>query len=163
MPPTVFHITTATRPRTRDILSYAQKITHAPALPRLENASRPSSMTLSTTRFDVRADPRQRDPALERILPRVATATAGRTVPCKDPKPHRRRALAEGFLAPGLAFWVPGSGDANDLVSSGSTNGPDCGGPEVGYGRGRPGRPRPREEFAPLVGGWLVAREYHSH
>jgi hypothetical protein len=93
----------------------------------------------------------QRDPALERILPRVATATAGRTVPCKDPKPHRRRALAEGFLAPGLAFWVPGSGDASDLFSSGSTNGPDCDGPEVGYGHGRQGRPRPREELAPLV------------
>jgi hypothetical protein len=92
----------------------------------------------------------QRDPALERILPRVATATARRIIPCKDPKPHRRRALAEGFLAPGLAFWVLGSGDGSNVVSFGSTDEPDCEVSEVGYGRGHLGPP-PREDFAPLV------------
>jgi hypothetical protein len=93
----------------------------------------------------------QRDPALERLLPRVATASAGRTLPCKDPKPHRRRALGEGFLAPGLAFWVPGSGDGSDLVSSGSGDEPDCDVSGGMRGGGSRVKPSPREDFAPLA------------
>jgi hypothetical protein len=99
----------------------------------------------------------QRDPALERSLPRVSTATAGRTLPCKDPKPHRQRALAEGFLAPGLAFWVPGSGDGSDLVSFGPGDDTDCDPPGSGmHGSGHRWVPRPRDELAPLVREWLA-------
>jgi hypothetical protein len=53
----------------------------------------------------------QRDPALERILPRLATYEAPSRIACDPGSSHRDRARSDGFLALGLSFSVPGSGE----------------------------------------------------
>jgi hypothetical protein len=54
------------------------------------------------------------DAALARELPRLATAD-DHMMNCEASGEHRSVALAGGFLAPGLVFWVPGTGDAESI------------------------------------------------
>jgi hypothetical protein len=56
------------------------------------------------------------DPALERILPRLATAEAGQSLACDVSQRLQDRAQHDGFLAPGLALWIGGSGEFDDGV-----------------------------------------------
>jgi hypothetical protein len=56
----------------------------------------------------------QQDRTFERMLPRIATSDVN-VMECHSTHEHMRRALREGFLAPGLRFWVPGSGDTDEI------------------------------------------------
>ncbi len=99
-----------------------------------------------------------RDAAFERSLPRIATARGTHRIDCKSPRSHRARALAEGFLAPALAFWVAGSGDSRDLVSSAMND--DCwelGDPGGSFSGGRGSVSMPRDDLTPRAGEALAA------
>ncbi len=77
-----------------------------------------------------------RDPAFDRILPRIATGDAANELGCVDANLHRDRALRDGFLAPRLSFWIPGSGETEGVrVTEGDET--DC---VAGTGHGRLGR-----------------------
>jgi hypothetical protein len=88
------------------------------------------------------------DPAFQRIARRLATAEVqgGQEVECRDSPLHRQEALREGFLAPGLAFWVPGSGDLGSVnPSPGDWNFCDN---ARGRGEGK-SQPQPVPDLAP--------------
>jgi len=80
----------------------------------------------------------QRDPSFERMLPRIGTSD--NLMECHASDAHAQRALREGFLAPGLRFWVPGSGDVDESFSAVSDDGCARG---VWRGRGT-GSPMPK-------------------
>jgi hypothetical protein len=71
-------------------------------------------------KVDLRLRP---DASLARELPRLVTAD-DETMSCSASAEHRSVALASGFLAPGLVFRVPGTGDAVGIGGGGFE--PDC-------------------------------------
>jgi hypothetical protein len=85
----------------------------------------------------------QRDPSFERLLPRIATSD-GDLMECHASDDHLRRALRERFLAPGLRFWLSGSGDTDELTWGSSGSYDPCGGGASGGGIG-PRLPKPDE------------------
>jgi hypothetical protein len=92
------------------------------------------------------------DAGLQRILPRVATSDSN-LMDCVSSDRHAKRALAEGFLAPGLELRVPGSGDIENVGVAGG-DGSNCG-PPVVHGGGRVVAPAPSD----LPHGIFVALE----
>ncbi|HSS40610.1 MAG TPA: vWA domain-containing protein, partial [Polyangia bacterium] len=82
--------------------------------------------------------PLRPDVSLSRELPRLATAD-DQTMNCSTTAHHERVALAGGFLAPGLVFWIPGTGDGFATGVGGID--PDC---SAGFSGGGTG-PRPPE------------------
>lgn len=83
------------------------------------------------------------DATLARELPRLATAD-GETMACAASGEHHAAvALAGGFLAPGLVFWVPGAGEIENFGTSGSDS--DCSGGLSGSSRAAP--PPPRQDL----------------
>ena len=89
--------------------------------------------------------PLRPDPVFERRLPRLATSQ-GELVSCHPSERHRKVALADGFLAPGLVFWVSGTGEMEEVGQGGS--GGDCEEGATLGGRGT-ATPRPRQALAP--------------
>ncbi len=85
----------------------------------------------------------QRDPSFERMLPRIGTSD--NLMECHVSDAHAQRALREGFLAPGLRFWVSGSGDIDESFGAVSDDGCDRG---VWRGRGT-GSPMPKPADLP--------------
>lgn len=82
------------------------------------------------------------DAELARELPRLATAD-DETMNCSTSgEGHRRLALERGFLAPGLVFWVPGSGGAETIGAGGFLS--HCSGGLSGHGKA----PRPPDREA---------------
>lgn len=92
--------------------------------------------------------PLRPDAALARELPRLATADT-QTMECAtSDERHAAVALAGGFLAPGLSFWVRGDGGSERAVTASSFD-PDCGAGLSGHGHAGP--PPAREELPPSL------------
>jgi hypothetical protein len=96
----------------------------------------------------------QHDLGFERDLPRMATSDRS-LMECHDPAEHTRRALRERFLAPGLRFWVAGSGVAEEGFSVGMYDDCDDHGLLSGRGSGSP-MPKPAD-LPPDVGTALAS------
>jgi hypothetical protein len=75
-----------------------------------------------------------RDPEFDAQLVRLANSQLD-VLRCLPENQHARRALASGFLAPGLEFWVSGA-DSTEGVSGTTYGHYTCGGTEGTVGRG---------------------------
>ena len=91
--------------------------------------------------------PLRPDADLARELPWLATADTDTMECATSGERHAAVALAGGFLAPRLLFWVSGGGHSDRSVTG--SFGPDCGAGLSGSGHGDP--PPAREELPPSL------------
>ena len=98
----------------------------------------------------------RRDPAFERKLARLALSE-DMLIECQDARRQRRDALNQGFVVPGLMFWIPGSGE-REPSGYGGIDYPGCW--DTGSGGGGTGegwqRPKPQDlvpEIGPVLDG----------